>query len=178
MDSEGIDINSILKTKTKLIYTTPSNQYPSGVKMSLQRRRDLLNWAETQKSLIIEDDYDHEFSNWENPIPSIFSLDNQNRVIYLGTFNKLLHPSLRLGYIIAPRYLIEPLKAIYEQSSRFIPSSTQAIMSEFIGNDYLNKHLRNVIKTSNERKKIFINLTKNSLAISKSNEGLHLVGKN
>lgn len=62
--------------------------------MSKKRRKDLLNWASRNNSLIIEDDYDHEFSNWEKPIPSLFSLDNEDRVIYQGTFNKLLHPSL------------------------------------------------------------------------------------
>ncbi len=177
LDTEGINIDSIPKEKTKLIYTTPSNQYPSGVKMSHQRRLELLDWAKNQNSLIIEDDYDHEFSNWEKPIPSIFSLDTQNRVIYQGTFNKLLHPSLRLGYMIVPNYLIESIKAIYEQSSRFVPSSTQAIMSEFISNEHLNKHLRNVIKTSNERRNLFIELTKKTLDINKSNEGLHLIAK-
>mgnify|MGYP001179643441 CR=1 FL=1 len=145
--------------------------------MSYDRCLELLDWAENQNSLIVEDDYDNEFSNWGNPIPSIFSLDNQTRVIYQGTFNKLLHPSLRLGYIIVPKYLFDPIKAIYEQSSRFVPSSTQSIMSEFISNDYLNKHLRNVIEISNERKKLFISQTKKSLTINKSNDGLHLIGE-
>ncbi|MDC9723784.1 MAG: PLP-dependent aminotransferase family protein, partial [Urechidicola sp.] len=177
VDAEGINIDTIAKKKTKLIYTTPSNQYPLGVKMSLERRMELLAWADNQNSLIIEDDYDHEFSNWGTPIPSIFSIDNCQRVIYQGTFNKLLHPSLRLGYMIVPPYLVKPIKAIYEQSSRFIPSSTQAIMNQFISKDYLNKHLRNVITISKERRMLFKNLTQQSLEINESNEGLHLIGK-
>ena len=80
--------------------------------MSYDRCLELLDWAENQNSLIVEDDYDNEFSNWGNPIPSIFSLDNQTRVIYQGTFNKLLHPSLRLGYIIVPKYLWNSKKKI------------------------------------------------------------------
>ena len=85
--------------------------------MSKTRRLELLEWASKNNSLIIEDDYDHEFSNWEKPIQSIYSLDNEERVIYQGTFNKLLHPSLRIGYIIVPKYLIEPIKTIYERNN-------------------------------------------------------------
>lgn len=177
VDHLGIDINSIAIEKAKLIYTTPSNQYPLGVKMSLERRLDLLKWASLKNALIIEDDYDHEFSNWEHPIPSIYSLDTEDRVIYQGTFNKLLHPSLRLGYMIVPKYLINPIKAIYEQSSRFIPSYTQEIMSQFINKDYLNKHLRNVVKTAKERKELFIKYTKESVETDVSHKGLHLIGK-
>lgn len=175
IDKNGINIDSIKNRDVKLIYTTPSNQYPLSIKMSLERRYELLNWASKNNSLIIEDDYDHEFSNWDNPIPSIFSLDKQNRVIYQGTFNKLLHPSLRLGYMIVPKYLINPIKSIYEQSSRFMNSSTQEILADFIEHDYLNKHIRNVIKTSLVRKSTFINATKEVLNIDELNSGLHFI---
>lgn len=89
----------------------------------------------------------------------------------------LLQPSLRLGYMIVPKYLIDPIKAIYEQSSRFIPSYTQEIMSQFINKDYLNKHLRNVVKTAKERKELFVEYTKESIQTDVSHEGLHLIGK-
>jgi len=172
-----MNIKSLKQGKTKLIYSTPSNQYPLGVKMSYERRLELLQWASTKNALIIEDDYDHEFSNWDNPTPSLFSLDEESRVIYQGTFNKLLHPSLRLGYMIVPKYLIDPIKSIYEQSSRFVPSSTQEIMSRFIDKDYLNHHLRSVIETAKERRELFVNYTKESLEIKDSHEGLHLISK-
>ena len=100
LDKEGLAINSIDQDRPinpKLIFTTPSNQYPTGVQMSLKRRLELLDWANKHNCLIVEDDYDHEFSNWENPITSIFGLDKSDRVIYQGTFNKLLHPSIRFG---------------------------------------------------------------------------------
>ena len=177
VDTNGMNIKSLKQGKTKLIYSTPSNQYPLGVKMSYERRLELLQWASTKNALIIEDDYDHEFSNWDNPTPSLFSLDEESRVIYQGTFNKLLHPSLRLGYMIVPKYLIDPIKSIYEQSSRFVPSSTQEIMSRFIDKDYLNHHLRSVIETAKERRELFVNYTKESLEIKDSHEGLHLISK-
>jgi GntR family transcriptional regulator/MocR family aminotransferase len=178
VDKSGIRIDTINNDpNTKLIYTTPSNQYPLGIKMSKSRRLELLEWASKNNSLIIEDDYDHEFSNWENPISSIYSLDKEERVIYQGTFNKILHPSLRIGYMIVPKYLIKPIKSIYEQSSRFVPVSTQSILNNFIINGHLNKHIRNVIEISKERKKLFMNQTKNTFNFSKRNSGLHIIGK-
>jgi len=180
LDDEGVNINSVTAKKPKLVYTTPSNQYPSGIKMSLNRRLELLKWAAKKNALIIEDDYDHEFSNWENPIASMLSLDNQDRVIYLGTFNKLLHPSIRMGYMVVPRYLLDTVSSIYQQSSRFVPHAQQKILGAFIEKDYLNKHLRNVIQVSIERKKIFNSSFKlnfeNEILLDSNNTGLHIIG--
>ena len=180
IDDEGIIVTNLNCENPKLIYTTPSNQYPTGVKMSLNRRLELLRWSSLKNSIIIEDDYDHEFSNWENPIASIFSLDRQERVVYLGTFNKLLHPSLRLGYMIIPYYLFDTITALYQQSSRFVTSSLQKILSTFIEKDYLNKHIRHVITVSLERKHIFINSFSENfekyIEINAENSGLHIIG--
>lgn len=163
----------------KLIYTTPSNQYPSGVQMSLQRRLELLEYANARNCLIIEDDYDHEFSNWDNPITSIFGLDKNERVIYQGTFNKLLHPSIRLGYIIVPSYLIEDIKALYEQSLRFVSPEVQKVMSDFIERNYFSRHLRSVLQISRERREFFTTafdkLFGGVLKILPVSGGLHLI---
>ena len=182
LDKEGLDIKSINQKKLnnpKLIYTTPSNQYPSGIQMSLERRIELLEWARKHSCLIVEDDYDHEFSNWENPITSIFGLDKTDNVIYQGTFNKLLHPSIRLGYLIVPSYLVEDVQAIYEQTLRFISPVTQKVMSSFIEKNYLSNHLRKVVEVSNQRRKFFIDQFYehfgDEIKISESNKGLHLI---
>ena len=177
VDNQGMQVSSIKKSNPKLIYSTPSNQYPLGVKMSLERRKELLHIASKKGALIIEDDYDHEFSNWENPLPSVFSMDNENRVIYLGTFNKLMHPSLRLAYMIVPSYLIDPIKAYYEQSSRFISPDKQVIMREFIKSDNLNSHLRSVLKISALRRDIFCKLAGDHFSFKESNLGLQIIGK-
>ena len=180
LDSEGINISKVKASKPKLIYTTPSNQYPTGIKMSLERRIEVLKLASKKSALIIEDDYNHEFSNWENPISAIHSLDNQDRVIYLGTFNKLLHPSIRLGYMIAPEYLVDTITSLYEQSSRFVAPSQQQILSNFIEKDFLNKHLRRVLEVSQERKKIFIEtfnlFFENDISLITHNPGMHITG--
>lgn len=180
VDNEGICIHKASSQRPKLIYTTPSNQHPTGVKMSFDRRVNLLKWATTKASYIIEDDYDHEFSNWEDPIAPIYSIDNQERVFYLGSFNKILHPSIRLGYMIVPHYLVDVITTLFEHSNRFVPPSIQKTLSSFIEKDYLNRHLRNTIKVSNERKKIFHDsfnsLFKNEIQLDSSNRGLNVIG--
>ena len=180
IDDEGIVIENIKCKTPKLIYTTPSNQYPTGIKMSIKRRLELLKWASNKNTIIIEDDYDHEFSNWEKPISSIFSLDKQERVVYLGTFNKLLHPSIRIGYMIVPHYLLDTITALYEQSCRFVSPPLQKTLSAFIEKDYLNKHLRHVIEVSIERKTLFFDCFNiyfnNEISIDSNNTGLHIIG--
>ncbi len=182
IDNEGLNIRGINSKKIinlKLIYTTPSNQYPTGVQMSLKRRIELLEWASEQECLIIEDDYDHEFSNWENPVASIFSLDNSDSVIYLGTFNKLLHPSIRLGYMIVPPFLVDEMRATYEQTLRFISPVTQKVMSDFIEKNHLSNHMRRVVKVSNERRDYFVNQFQlcfgDEVKLLALNSGLHLI---
>lgn len=183
LDDEGILINNVKCNKPKLIYTTPSAQFPTGIKMSINRRLELLKWASNKNAIIIEDDYDHEFSNWVNPISSLFSLDREERVIYLGTFNKLLHPSIRLGYMIIPRHLLRTINTLHEQSYRFVSPTLQKILSAFIEKDFLNKHLRKVIETSMERKKVFFNTFnsrfENEISLDSNrteNVGLHVIG--
>ncbi len=184
IDKEGMCIESIKNTRLKnpkLIYTTPSNQYPTGVQMSLNRRLEILDWAAKNDCLIIEDDYDHEFSNWSNPVTSIFGLDKGNRVIYQGTFNKLLHPSIRLGYLIVPENYIDDIKAMYEQSLRFVSPVTQQVMSDFIEKDYFSQHLRKVVRISNERRVFFTNcfkeIFKDEVELLSATNGLHFIAK-
>ncbi|RDY59706.1 PLP-dependent aminotransferase family protein [Flagellimonas nanhaiensis] len=184
IDAEGLSVKSIKSSKLKrpkLIYTTPSNQYPTGVQMSLNRRLEILEWAREKNALIIEDDYDHEFSNWNKPISSIFGLDKGNSVIYLGTFNKLLHPSIRLGYLIVPHHYVDPIKAMYEQSLRFVSPVIQKVMSDFIEKDYLSQHLRKVVRESNERRAFFVRYFKelfgDKVQLHSLHSGLHLIAK-
>lgn len=182
VDTEGLNLTEITCHKPKFVYTTPSCQYPTGIKMSMSRRKQLLKWAAKNETFIVEDDYNHEFSNWEKPLGSLYGMDPQERVIYLGTFNKLIHPSLRLGYMILPQQLVGPVSALYQQSSRFVSRQNQKAMSAFIEKDYLNKHLRKVINTANERKDFFVHHFNNTMgdafSLDTSNAGLHLIANN
>jgi GntR family transcriptional regulator/MocR family aminotransferase len=159
LDDEGIDIKQIraLKQNSKLIHVTPSNQYPSGVKMSLKRRQEILQWASHKKALIIENDYENEIANAVDNIPTIFSLDREDRTIYTGTFNRLLHPSIRLGYMIVPKYLINTIQALQEHSHRFVSPSIQVVMTQFIEKNYLYNHIKNSIEVAKTRHILFIN---------------------
>mgnify|MGYP006159053453 CR=1 FL=1 len=163
IDDEGIDLKNIhiqnIKNP-KLIHVTPTNQYPLGIKMSLERRQELLEWASKNSCLIIENDYEYEIANYESQIPTIFSLDREDRTIYMGTFNRLLHPSIRLGYMIVPKYLMPAVEALQEHSHRFIAPSIQMVMNQFIEKNYLFQHIKNCIEVTKERHDLFKTLFK------------------
>lgn len=159
VDDDGINIKALELSKDehpKLIHLTPSNQYPTGVQMSIERKKEVLAWANQHKSIIIENDYDHEISNWKIKSESIFSLDQQQRTVFLGTFNRLLHQSVRLGYMVVPHFLLDVVKALQKHSHRFVSPSNQLVMSQFIEKKYVFSHIKNVIEVAEERKKIFI----------------------
>jgi len=182
-DNEGIAIKKIKENSDlnpKLVHVTPSNHYPLGVKMTLNRRKELIKWASNNKALIIENDYENEVANHLNNTPSIFSLDSQDRTIYMGTFNRLLHPSIRLAYMIVPKYLINAVEALQEHSHRFVAPSVQVVMNQFIERNYLYMHIKNIIEVAKERQELFIaefEECKNMAIQNKNFESLHLVAK-
>lgn len=159
LDENGIDIKKLKLPKDehpKLIHLTPSNHYPTGTKMSMERKKEILAWANQHKSIIIENDYDHEISNWKTKNESLFSLDKQQRTVFLGTFNRLLHQSVRLGYMVVPHFLLDVVKALQMHSHRFVSPSNQLVMSQFIEKKFLFNHIKNVVEIAEERKTIFI----------------------
>ncbi|WP_338408999.1 PLP-dependent aminotransferase family protein [uncultured Flavobacterium sp.] len=159
IDDQGImikDMNSFIHKKPKLIHVTPSNHYPLGTKMSLKRRTELVHWASANKALIIENDYENEIANTTSTMPTIYSLDTEDRTIYIGTFNRLLHPSIRLGYMIVPSYLIDVVEGLQEHSHRFISPSIQTVMNQFIEKNYLYQHVKNCIETARVRHDLFL----------------------
>jgi GntR family transcriptional regulator/MocR family aminotransferase len=158
IDENGIKVNEMTEPGhiySKLLHTAPSSHYPTGVRMSLNRRLELLQWANEHKTLLIENDYEHEVNNYKDSLPSLFSLDKEQRTIFLGTFNRLLHPSIRVGYMVAPYYLLDALEALLKHSHRFVPSSIQVVLSQFIEKNYLYTHVKKVIEIAEARKRIF-----------------------
>ena len=174
MDHEGIDLKSLdyFSQSPKLIHVTPNNQYPTGIKMSLKRRKEVLAFATEHNALIIENDYENEIANFSQHTPSIFSLDKESRTIYMGTFNRLLHPSIRLGYMIVPPYLKEVIRALMEHSQRFVTPSIQVVMNEFINKNYLFQHLNNSIAIAKARHDLFIS------EFEKASRLMHIKNKN
>lgn len=158
IDAEGVRIDGLEEAATykpKLVHLTPSDHYPLGIKMSLQRRMEVLQWASKNNVYIIENDYEHEIGNAELSMPSIYGLDQEHRTIYLGTFNRLLYPSIRLGFMVLPPQLVHVIEALLEHSHRFVSPSLQIVMGQFIEKNYLYKHLKNLIEVARERKMLF-----------------------
>jgi GntR family transcriptional regulator/MocR family aminotransferase len=158
LDSQGIDVEGLSKmaaVSPKLIHVTPSNHYPMGVKMTLERREELLQYASKNGALVIENDYEHEIANQNGFVPSLYALDQEDRTIYMGTFNRILHPSIRLGYMVVPKYLKPIVESLQEHSHRFVPPSLQVVMSQFIEKNYLYQHIEQSIKTAKDRFNFF-----------------------
>jgi GntR family transcriptional regulator / MocR family aminotransferase len=144
VDDHGLDIETgaARRHAPQLVYTTPSRQYPLGMAMPLSRRLALLAAAEQQGAWIIEDDYESEFQRLGGSFPSLQGLDRAGRVIYLGTFSKLLFPSLRLGYAVLPEDLVAPFAAARHLTDRQSSGPLQAIVTEFIVEGHFARHLK------------------------------------
>ncbi len=142
VDDEGMRVDRMPARPAKLIYVTPSHQYPSGVQMSRRRRHDLLALAREQGSWILEDDYDGEFGLEGRLEPALASLNAGGRVLYVGSFSKVLLPSIRLGYIVAPSSIREDLLKAKLLSDIASPGIEQAALAHFMRSGGFERHLR------------------------------------
>jgi len=153
VDGEGIVVDQI-PADVKVVYTTPSHQSPSGVTMSLARRRALLAFADRHDAAIIEDDYDSEFRHTDRPLEPLHRLDRSGRVAYVGTFSKTLSPSLRLGFVALPEPLVDAVSA-WRQLFSVQPSALgQLTLHRFIERGHLDQHLRRVRRIYRTRHEI------------------------
>ena len=141
-DSEGIRLDGIDGSPPRLIYVTPSHQYPTGVTMSLSRRMALLTAAKTHGALVLEDDYDSEFQYGSRPIASLQGIDRNGVVAYLGTFSKTLAPGLRVAYAVVPQSLLSAAAEVQLLRSAVVPVHVQAALADFIGEGRFRAHLR------------------------------------
>lgn len=155
IDAEGLTIPHRQQTP-KLIYTTPSRQFPLGTTMTLSRRLALLEFARAAGTWIIEDDYDSEFRYVGRPMPSLQGLDDGGTVIYVGSFSKVLFGSLRLGYIVAPPPLVEIVGKVKEVEYGSSPAIEQATAALFIEEGYFSTHVRRMRKLYRERRDCFL----------------------
>ncbi len=151
VDENGIKLDDLENSKAKLVYTTPSHQYPTGVIMPISNRMKLLKWAQEKEALIIEDDYDSELSYENRPIPALQGLDSNDRVIYLGTFSKFLSASLRVGYMVLPNHLMAKYKTLFNATTASVSITTQKTLELFMSEGHWESHLRK-IRTINRKK--------------------------
>jgi GntR family transcriptional regulator/MocR family aminotransferase len=144
VDNEGIDVAALarLDAPVALVHVTPSHQYPLGMSMGLARRLELLRWAGRSNTWIIEDDYDSEYRYSSRPVGSLQGMDSDGRVIYLGTFSKVLFPALRLGYMVVPRQLTDAFLRVRETIDLLSPTLSQLAVNDFLREGQYARHLR------------------------------------
>src|SRR5699024_1187710 len=179
LDYKGISIEQLKKEQPQAVIVTPSHQFPMGTIMPVSRRIDLLNWASKTHSYIIEDDYDSEFKYETDNIPSLFSFDKNESVIYLGTFSKTLMPGLRISYMILPINLVKKLDCL---NLNMIPdfSTIHALtLNLMIKEGYYEKYVKKMHQIYGKKREALIthlsNSFKNDIRIKDTQAGLHFI---
>ncbi len=180
VDGEGLVVDR-LPGSARLVYTTPSHQFPLGAPMSLTRRTALLAWAQSRGAAVIEDDYDSEFRFSERPLDPLHSLDGSGRVLYVGTFSKTLLPSLRLGFVVAPPTLRSALRAAKQLSDGFAAVAPQAALARFLDDGEFARHVRRAARVYAARRERVVAAVQGPLAdlleLVPSSAGLHVCAR-
>ena len=179
MDKSGMSIGQLERSNASVAYVMPSHQFPLGIIMPINRRAELLNWAnKDSERYIIEDDYDSEFRYKGKPIPALQGSDLNQKVIYLGTFSKAIAPAIRMSYMVLPYTLLK----VYNQKCRFFASTVsridQTVVNSFIQEGYYERHLNKMRSLYKNRHDILMNELKsfeNSFTITGDNAGIHIL---
>lgn len=181
VDDDGLNPRAVQDPRPpRLIYCTPSHQYPLGVVMPLARRLELLDVAERSGGWIIEDDYDGEFRYTSQPLPALQGLARDERVIYVGTLSKVMYPGLRIGYLVVPDALIDAFRATQARLYREGPLPPQAALAEFIASGRLARHIhamRELYQERQQRLRAALAHSAADLPLSPGHAGLHLVAR-
>jgi GntR family transcriptional regulator / MocR family aminotransferase len=181
IDDDGLDVDVARQRhpRARLAHVTPSHQFPLGPTMGLVRRLQLLDWAASSGTWILEDDYDSEFRYAGTPLPALQGLDAAGSVIYTGTFSKVLYPALRLGYLVVPESLIDPFRAAHALTDRHNPSVDQAALADFLAEGHFSRHLRRIRAAYGERQELMLEQLRERLPdvleVSPDPAGMHLV---
>ena len=180
IDEEGLRADRLPESKgRRLVYLTPSHQFPTGVILSLPRRLAILGWAARTGAWILEDDYDSEFRYDGRPLAALQALDTNERVIYIGTFNKVLFPGLRLGYLIVPEGLIDAFIAARRVTDGFSSSLSQMTLADFMASGHFSAFLRQARQRYGEKRRRLVEGVarewSGSVRLGPSSTGLHVV---
>jgi GntR family transcriptional regulator/MocR family aminotransferase len=163
VNDEGMEVPGPRHRDIRLTYVTPAHQFPLGIGMSLCRRLELLEWARTSGSLIFEDDYDSEFRYSGRPVPALQGLDQHGAVLFAGSLSKVLFPSLRLGYLVIPRNLVDHFAATRSVISRHAPLPEQAILADFMTEGHFGRHIRRMREVYAERRGVLLECARERL---------------
>lgn len=177
VDGEGLIVDR-LPPSARIVYVTPSHQFPLGMTMSMPRRRALLRWAQEHDAAVIEDDYDTEFRYVDRPLEPLQALDDAGRVIYVGSFSKTFSPAVRLGFAVVPPSLAGPVAALRQLIDWHPPAAMQAALAGFIEDGLLDKHLRRCRRAYAERRGLLAEAISGPLSAyltaGTANAGLHI----
>jgi GntR family transcriptional regulator/MocR family aminotransferase len=166
--------------RARLVYASPSHQFPIGVTMSASRRLALLRWAAQAGAWVLEDDYDSEFRYDARPLASLQGMDEDGRVIYVGTFSKTLFPAVRLGYLIVPPDLVNVFRAARAVSDRQSPTMDQAVLADFVAGGHFARHVRRMRRLYAARQEVLVDEVRRQLGgriqVTPVSTGMHLLG--
>lgn len=175
----GFPISVLRKSDAEVIYISPSHQYPLGTIMPVNKRMDLLDWAYKKNGLIIEDDYDSLIRYGGMPIPSLQGLDKNDCVVYLGSFSKMLLPSLRISFMVIPKKLLPKYNKIKNRHTQSTSKIDQLVLAHFMKEGYMVKHLRKIKRIYKRKNSSLISnlkdIFKDKLEVISSDSGLHIV---
>ncbi len=177
VNRDGLDVTRMPKDRVKLVYVTPSHQFPTGTTMPLQRRLDLLDWAARAGAYILEVDYDADFRYDGSPLPSLQSLDRNGCVIYLNSFSRSIGPGIRIGYAVVPRDLIHPAVTIRSLMDNGMPWLEQAALAQFMREGSYESHLKRLRQTCGRKRDVLLDALREHLpevAVSGQEAGTHL----
>jgi GntR family transcriptional regulator/MocR family aminotransferase len=179
VSDNGINISALEQSKADIVYVSPSHQYPTGSLMPIQKRLQLLSWAETRKGYILEDDYDSLIRFESRPVPCLQGLDKNDRVIYLGSFSKILTPALRISYMILPLRLLEDYIKISKKYTQSSSKLEQLTLAQFIGEGHIDKHLRKIKRIYSKKRDLLKNYLEtvwgDDIELISADSGLHTV---
>jgi GntR family transcriptional regulator/MocR family aminotransferase len=179
VDGDGMQVDRLPDPAVKLVYVTPSHQFPLGAVLSQERREALLDYARLGSGWIVEDDYDGEFRHGQEPVKALQQLDRDGRVLYVGSFSKTLFPSMRLGYIVMPPGLKDDLLAAKWLDDFGSSPTEQAALAHFIDSGAYERHLRQITRKLLERRTLLRSLLLeccgDRLEVVESHSGMHLI---
>ena len=181
VDRDGIRIDALAAhaAGARLVYVTPSHQFPLGVVLASDRRRALLSWAESSGAIVVEDDYDSAYRYEGRPIPALYGIDRSGRVVYVGTFSKTMFPALRIGYMVTPPALRDVVHTAKAFADRQSPILEQRALAAFIADGSFERHLRRMRVLYRARREALLAALRRHIGdyveVSGESAGMHLV---
>ncbi len=179
LEEDGINLDELEKSNAKCVYVTPSHQFPIGMVLPIQKRIRLLQWAERNDSYIIEDDYDSEFRYQGHPIPSLKSLDTNDRVIYLGTFSKAFLPAARVSYLVLPTSIADLFQTRFSFYNQTVSPLIQEALYRYMNGNHFSRHIRKMRKIYQKKQRVLLDSIDlylgNRVHVIGQKAGLHLL---